>query len=405
MQGARQIQVQWTRSTLRVAQIATLLILALMVLAGAGWLPVAANVYGTLIYFLGALVGFHGVRRGWRVRRAGSFRIEKGALQLQAARARWSLRGETLVGASSSRGERGWDLTLQSRGDAPITLKGLSEDDVQQICEVLGIGAAGFGELSLRSEGSPGRFFLAGACGLFGVGLLGVASVGSLIAYATWAVLVCLGFVATSMFSRQTACTLSDAGIGLQYLGRHVVLPWHQLAGVQRLSHVLNLYVSGQPFPFAVPIQRAGGFISGGLTPTDADLVQQQAEAALERARGKGRPRKIDATGTSEMLARQDRPTHEWYAYLDALAADMLHGGGYRGVHLDPNVLHEVLRNPDAEASVRAGAARILARIEGDRVRERIEIAVGSLHDEADILTFEEALQEPLQAAAPRALR
>ena len=49
---------------------------------------------------------------------------------------------------------------------------------------------------------------------------------------------------------------------------------------------------------------------------------------------------------------------------------------------------------PDADALARVGAARILSRVEGDSVRERIEVARASMHEEEDIVAFEDALAE-----------
>ncbi len=387
---ARSTHVLWTRSTRRFALAALLSLSGLTPLL---WSThhLMANV---AMWAIGAMLGIDAIRNGFFLQSAGFFSIDSGALHVAAGRTRWTLRGENLVGASTSRGDGGWDLTLQTRGSLPITLQTLDEDAVQRICEVLGIGSAGFGEIAFRPRSSTARVGAAVVLGVMGTYLLMLGSATSMTAGAfgvmmlPFAVMLFLSGVG----KRESVVSLSDLGLGVWHGARRIVIPWHALTDVQRQAKSLVLHVAGQAVPVVIAIRSV--FLGESLSPQEADLVQAQVRAALERSRGLGRPRRVDATGTSELLGRGQMLRAEWHAHLDRLATEMAQGGGYRSLRIDRDALHEVLLNPDADALARVGAARILARVEGERVRERIEVARASMHEESDILAFEEALAD-----------
>jgi len=385
----RPTHVRWTRSSRGIAALALGAIALLTVLL---WSTQTA--LGALaMWLLGALVGLDSMRNGYFAAGPGTFHVAEGALHVKSGRSTWTVRGENLVGASTSRGEGGWELTLQARGSMPFTLEGLDEDSVQRICEVLGIGSAGFGELALRPRSGNGRVGIATMFGLMGGYMLFFFAVAVPVgAYGAMILPFATLLLLTGMGRRQSVVTLSDAGVGILWGARPVTIPWQAITAIQREPNALVLTVADQQVPVVLPIRSF--FIGDSLSPTEANLVERQVEAALERSRGLGRPRRIDVTGTSELLARGNMPTVEWHAHLDRLAAEMAHGGGYRSVRIDRDVLHQVLSNPDAEPLARIGAARVLARVEGGQVRERIEIARGSLHSEEDIVAFESALAE-----------
>lgn len=391
---ARPTHVRWTRSTRKLA-LAALLTLG-------GLTPLLWNeshfLASLALWAVGAMLGIDAIRNGFFLQNAGSFSIEGGNLHIVAGRSRWKLRGENLVGASTSRGAGGWDLTLQARGHLPITLQALDEDAVQRICEVLGIGSAGFGEIAFRPRSSTSRVGFAVGLGVVGTYVLAIGAASSMAAGAFG--LMMLPFAAMLFLSglgkREPVVSLSDLGLGVFYGARRIVIPWQALTAVQREPRSLVLHVAGQAVPVVVPIRTV--FVGESLSPQEADLVEAQVLAALERSRGLGRPRRVDATGTSELLSRGHMQTVEWHAHLDRLATELEHGGGYRSLRIDRDALHEVLLNPDADALARVGAARILARVEGERVRERIEVARASMHEASDILAFEDALADTERA-------
>lgn len=395
---ARPTYVRWTRSTRPYALGA---LLALFVLTPVLW-TTHLFLVNLALWGIGALIGIDSIRNGFFLQNAGSFSVEGGALHVKAGRSTWQLRGENLVGASSSRGERGWDLTLQARGELPITLQSLDEASVQQICEVLGIGSAGFGEIAFRPRSSSARAASAVGLGMAGgyALLIGLSSGMAAGTFAAMMLPFALLLLASNRGKREPVLSLSDLGLGVFYGARRIVIPWQALTGVQREANALVLHVAGQQVPVVIAIRTM--FVGDSLSPQEADLVEAQVRAALERSRGLGRPRRIDATGTSELLSRGQMNKAEWHAHLDRLAAEMAHGGGYRSLRIDRDALHEVLLNPDAEALARVGAARILARVEGERVRERIEVARASMHEEEDILAFEDALAEADMAPGPQ---
>lgn len=396
---ARSTYVRWTVSTRWYAFGA---LLALAVLTPLLWTTelVLASV---LLWALGGMLGLDSIRNGFFRRSDGAFAVEGGALHVSAGRSKWTLRGENLVGASSSRGASGWDLTLQARGQLPVTLQGLDEDSVQRICEVLGIGSAGFGEISFRPRSSTSRVGATVVLGVMGTYTLTIGVLSGMPAGALGAMMLPFALVLflSNLGKRDSVVSLSDAGLSVFYGARRIVIPWQALTGIEREANALILHVAGQAMPVVIAIRTV--FVGESLSPQEADLVEAQVQAALERARGLGRPRLIDASGTSELLGRGHMNKSEWHAHLDRLATEMAHGGGYRSVRIDRDVLHQVLLNPDADALARVGAARILSRVEGDSVRERIEVARASMHEEEDILAFEDALAET--EAAERAYR
>lgn len=384
---ARPTRVRWTRSSRALAWGALAMVLGMTTLFWSTQSVLAS----IALWALGAVLGIDAVRSGFFFEGAGSIWIEDGALHVRRGRNRWVLRGESLVGASSSRGSGGWDITLQARRQLPLTLKDLDEDSVQRICEVLGIGAAGFGTLSFRRRSSTGQTALATVLGIMGTYMLMFSAAMPAGYYGVMMLPFALLLLLVGR-GREPIVSLADEGLGIVWFGRRVTIPWQSLNGVQRTPNSLMLQVVGQPTPIVLPIRRV--LLGEALAPVEADLVEAQAWAAIERTRGRGRPRVVDATGTSEMLGRGSLTSPEWHAHLDRLAAEMAHGGGYRSVRIDRDVLHRVLGNPDAEPTARVGAARVLARVEGERARERIEIARASLHDDADIQAFEDALAE-----------
>lgn len=393
---ARPTYVRWTRSSRAFATGALLAIGGLTLLL---WnTPTALG--SLLFWLLGALIGLDAMRGGYFAEGTGSFWIDNGILHVKRGVDVWKLRGDSLVGASSSRGQQGWDMTLQARGKLPITLQGLDEDSVQQICEVLGIGSAGFGQIVFRAR--SGRTAAAVLLGVMGTYMLFMSFAMAAGVFGALMLPFAVLLYLFGMGRREPVVSLSDEGLGILWLSRRVVIPWQALTGIRRDPKSLTLHVAGQPVPIILPIRKF--FIAEALSPAEADLVERQVEAALERARGLGRPRRIDATGTSELLGRGTLPMVEWHAHLDRLAAEMAHGGGYRSLRIDRDALHEVLSNPDADPMSRVGAARILARVEGERVRERIEVARASMHSEEDIVAFEDAIAET-EIAARRPLR
>ena len=123
------------------------------------------------------------------------------------------------------------------------------------------------------------------------------------------------------------------------------------------------------------------------------------AEIAARIEQARSREHAVVAS-TKELHRPSGMSAREWLQRLDALAATAHAAGAYRGAGLDEEELWRVLGDADADAEVRAGAARVLTaadakariRIAGTEapsaVRTRIDLAL-----EPDVETAAEALE------------
>ena len=100
--------------------------------------------------------------------------------------------------------------------------------------------------------------------------------------------------------------------------------------------------------------------LGAGLGPDDRDALMKQIMSASARARGLGDSKK-DVTGRVDALRRNGESPRDWLARLD-MAGRMLEAStaGYRGHTLDTEDLWAILEDPEAEADLRAAAARVL---------------------------------------------
>ena len=127
-----------------------------------------------------------------------------------------------------------------------------------------------------------------------------------------------------------------------------------------------------------VDVETAGIFIGSGLGPDDRDGLIKQLMSASARARGLGTS-KNDVTGRVDVLRRNGESTRDWLARLD-MSGRMLEAStaGYRGHTLDTEDLWTVLEDPEAEADLRAAAARVLRHSQKPETRTRIDAAVAA---------------------------
>jgi hypothetical protein len=129
---------------------------------------------------------------------------------------------------------------------------------------------------------------------------------------------------------------------------------------------------------------------------SDAELAQLTAQllSAAQRAQGAGPEKPMTATRV-DLLGRGGSTRSEWLARLDATAAGF--ASGYRGSGLDEQDLWTTLRDPEAPAELRAGAARVLVRIAPEKARVEVASVLAAVRAPNDEATIRDALAEAEQ--------
>ncbi len=129
--------------------------------------------------------------------------------------------------------------------------------------------------------------------------------------------------------------------------------------------------------PFVIPT-RIVRHLRRGTSPLERRHLAAQIEAAALRARKATQT--FDPPPAHEWLRMHGRPA-DWLQKLDAQAAVLAGGAGYRGGALSEGDLWSSLEDPDAPPDVRAASARMLLRARGGAVRARIAAVVETVRD------------------------
>ncbi len=305
-----------------------------------------------------------------------------------------TLSAKAVTGASTARTAEGVALSLQRRGrQVPTTLVFQTEDEVARVREALGIGHAGFGEMSwplmpgAATTLAPamrliGAIFTALSMMLYFVGTLGDnGTLGSVLATLCLILAIPAGFLgfftALDRGSSQHVA-LGPQGVRLQGFQRSHV-PYQAVEGARVKDGLFELGVSGDRSLKAR--YRTTAFAGPALGREDEALLFAQLRAAVERAGGAG-PRKREALTRIDTLRRGDEPVRDWLARID-VTASMLAQTGYRGGAIEKEDLWLTLADPDAEAYLRAAAGRVLLRVEQEpQARVRVETIVAAVRDE-----------------------
>ena len=330
------------------------------------------------------------------------------------------IRAKDITGASTALHESKVTLALsrKHRGGMPVTLELDSMEDVRKVREALAVGHDGYGTLMWPvgpgSSERPQRW-LSVVAAVLGFGL----AVGSLFDLeGSMVVLAIFGFVATlaiALLLRLTGRKDVPPYVAMRADGIHVfrnnnwqLIPYASVAHVEEHDRSFSVYLHGGAPPIEVEAPPTSFFVRG-LSARERKLVVAQILSAAQRAPGRAAPRP-EAVTRIDVLKRGGASARDWFARLD-LTADTMRASGYRGGGaIDPQDLWTLVEDPDADAELRAGAARVLARSqEGARVR--IDTLVEAVRDEADQKMFRIALSpatdagEELEAFEVRQMR
>jgi hypothetical protein len=316
----------------------------------------------------------------------------------------------SIVGGTTARTSKGVLFTLaHAKRDQPLTIEVESDADADRIRHALGIGHGGFGAVGWRTVSSSsaktgfwGRLitFLIGAT-ISSVGWLASPDAAGVIAIilGQFAFLsIILSMVGYFGRAAPPSIVMTAEGLRIQTKQGWFTLPYDHVLGVERVRGGLLFRV---PPPYnAVEVETAGPFIGTGLGPDVHDGLIRQIMSASARARGLGTS-KEDVTGRVDVLRRNGESPRDWLARLD-MAGRMLEAStaGYRGHTLDTEDLWAVLEDPDADANLRAAAARVLRHSQKPETRVRIDAAVAAVRDEGTNRRLRIAIRDDVDNAS-----
>lgn len=299
---------------------------------------------------------------------------------------------KAVEGASTARTPESVLLTLSlARRSTPLLLEVKTEAEAEALRAALGVGHDGAGSIEWRPAWSAGALSsFVGRLILAGLGVTAlvatdhptfflVNSVGFLQLFAAGIALTLRGFFPRLLAVGDRPVTMGAEGIRVWRDRSWLVLPYAAIRDVV-IERQAIVFVTHERV--AVP-RRPKAWDGDGLEDEAADALKVQVLAAAARAHGHGR-RKEELSSRLDVLRRDVRREHprEWLARLDALAAVLAAGGGYRAQTVDPADLWAVVEDPDADGELRAGATRVLRASGLPDARVRIDAAVAATRDE-----------------------
>jgi hypothetical protein len=294
-------------------------------------------------------------------------------------------------------GECSLAIVRHETGDPPLWLELATRNDLDQVRRALGIGHGGFGVLRWPPErgGFHNRPSVADAVASVGwLALIAAAWLGAPVV-ALWlaipTIFLTLGAVVRAATSRQEQqrVLLAPQGLHVVIDAHHALLPWNT---------VIDAKVDGTSLSIAT---RNGAEVvpTRSALPAEREHLAAQIRSAVARSRGEG-PLPPELPAVLAVLSRRDEGRRAWLERVDATAASLAQGDGYRHAGIAANDLWAALDSPDAPPSLRAAAARILARIAPDEAGARIAKALATEHDRDTRQHIRVALEEDVEVAA-----
>ncbi len=364
-----------------------------------------------LFAWLGGLISFHLL--GLVPMRFGKLRnadVECGAgyIEIKKAGSRnQRISAKDLEGATTARTRKGGLLlTLQHKlRPQPITLELEDDHAAEQVRRALGIGHGGFGTISWRTQAdSAGRSAIVGRilvviCGLIALtlGLVFSPEAAFMSAFLLGQIALVggvLGLIGLLGKPVQPSIMMGAEGLRLRTPRGWFALPYQAVAAVEDHQRGMVFTV---PAPFNTVAVETSGPLAGGPALDERRVLVEQVRAAAQRAQGLG-PHKDDVTGRIEVLRRHGESPRDWLVRLD-MAGQMLSAGpGYRGHALEIDDLWAILEDPEADAELRAAAARVLRHAPATRVR--IDAAVAAVRDETTNRRLRIAVDDNLDGAS-----
>jgi len=299
-------------------------------------------------------------------------------------------------------------LTLQhQKREHPITLE-LADDAMgEKVRHALGIGHGGFGVIAWRTRGEAsqrsaivGRI-LAAATAFITIGAtLGISTEAGAVAGFLLAVIgiigAILGLAGLSSSLTEPSVVMGADGLRLKTPRGWFALPYEAIHHVE--DHTKSLFfVVPEPYR-SVIVEQVRPWM-GGPSESERRMMVSQITAAAQRARGMG-PQKNDVSGRIDVLRRNGESPRDWLVRLDMAGQMLSAGSGYRGNSLDVEDLWAILEDPEAEADLRAAAARVLRHSPVPETRVRIDAALAAVRDESTSRRLRIAIRDDLDGAS-----
>jgi hypothetical protein len=330
-----------------------------------------------------------------------SVSIEQGAIVLaHAGLLSQRIAAHDLRAASTSelpRGGYAMALVLHEEGNPILWLELASREDLDGVRRALGIGHAGFGLLRWPPLRGVFHTTTTPIDLLAGLGWLAI-----LIAVCLGATEAALGLalpivpltliamvLATTPRPGQHSLALTPWGIGAIVGGRASFVPWNAVLDAEVEDRAIRVRA------------RDGGELvpMGEAMPIERENMAAQIHSSAQRARGEGPP-PPGVPASLAVLAPRDEGRRAWLERVDATAASMAHAEGYRHAGVERHDLWTVLESPDAPATLRAAAARVLARVAPEEAGKRIAATLAMEHDCDARVRIRVALEEDVDVAA-----
>lgn len=314
-----------------------------------------------------------------------------------------------ISGATTSRMRSGVLVTLQHRKrKQPVTLEVPTEAEAENVRHALGIGHGGLGTIgwSTRNDTTAsaaiiGRLLASGlALGAMAIAatfsseaaIMFVTSLGQVFLVGT-----ILGLMGSFSKGPEASIVMGPDGLQLRTPKGWFALPYQAVQTIEAIRNGLVFHVSSEP-AFNVSVERTRAWL-GGASDHELAAIMSQIEAAAQRARGFGPP-KNDVTGRLDVLRRNGESPRDWLVRLDMAGQMLSTGSGYRGNTLDAEDLWTILEDPDADADLRAAAARVLRHQPKPGTRVRIDAAVAAVRDATANRRLRIAIRDDLEEAS-----
>ncbi len=343
--------------------------------------------------------------------RAAELTLKPGVIEVSGAGTRSQrIEARSIVGGTTARTKSGVLFTLShANRDQPLTIEVATDADADAVRQALGIGHGGFGQVSWRTM--PSSSAKAGFWGrlltfAMGVVIAGTGFFGSHTAAAIVGVLLGQFALITMVLSlvgyvgRDAPPNIVMAAEGLRLntkLGWFSV-PYDHVLGIETIETTLRFKV---PPPYGyVDVETSASLIGTGLGSDERKALVTQIISAADRARGLGTS-KNDVTGRVDVLRRNGEAPRVWLARLD-MAGQMLESetSGYRGSTIDSEDLWTVLEDPEADADLRAAAARVLRHSQKPATRTRIDAAVAAVRNLSTHRRLRIAIRDDIENAS-----
>ncbi|HEY3820830.1 MAG TPA: hypothetical protein VGL81_26885 [Polyangiaceae bacterium] len=287
-------------------------------------------------------------------------------------------------------------LVRQEEGD-PVWLELEKQGDLDGVRRALGIGHTGFGALRWPSARGGFHNTPTAADGVVTLGWLamlvavwmGAAEVALAIALPVLPLTLVAMVLATTTRPWRHGIALSPRGVQTVLHGCTELLPWEKVVDAKVVGTELSIETADGAK--AIPMRSA--------LPAVREHLAAQLRSAIRRSRGEGPP-PPEPPASLAILSRRDEGRRAWLERLDATAASMAQGEGYRLASVEPRDLWTTLDSPDAPPSLRAAAARILARVAPQEAGERIAKTLAREHDRETRQCIRVALEEDVEVAA-----